>query len=484
MKFTALLALALATAGLALDLSEFDEAIRNEPKNHLAYYRRATANLAAGRDPQALGDLSAALDIDPGFMAARYYRAQLYLRTGNWAKCLADAESCTDERAVELVAKAKQAQGFAQAAVQDQASGEFQDCISSASEALKLAPKAVAVRKLRYQCSMSAGEVSAAVADLQDIVNHEKGDAESAARLAKIMFLVDNHQDLALKQLRRCISYDPDAKECAAASKFLRKLQKQLQGSPLKVRYKEIEATVFSECEKLGLPRRFAEDSALLDELRHRRCEAFAAKEQWDRAARVCAKVRDSDPDFLPAVLVQAHLERESGNLRGALRLLDPLIHHGKADERIMQLYQEIQAELQRPRDQAPTKDLYKVLGVDEKADARAIKKAYRALSKQYHPDKYRGSELSADEVMAKMQEINEAYEVLSNEDSRKDYDMTRRGPGPGAGGPGGPAGFGRAGGGGGGGMAFDNDFLQRFAQQFAGGRGNAQGGQRFEFHF
>ncbi|RJQ13641.1 molecular chaperone DnaJ [Candidatus Parcubacteria bacterium] len=60
-------------------------------------------------------------------------------------------------------------------------------------------------------------------------------------------------------------------------------------------------------------------------------------------------------------------------------------------------------------------KDYYRILGVDKKATQEDIKKAYRRLAHQYHPDK--GGE------EAKFKEINEAYQVLSNQQKREQYD-------------------------------------------------------------
>jgi curved DNA-binding protein len=83
--------------------------------------------------------------------------------------------------------------------------------------------------------------------------------------------------------------------------------------------------------------------------------------------------------------------------------------------------------------------DYYKILGVDKNADEKEIKKAYRKLARQYHPDMNPGDANSE----KKFKEINEAYEVLSDADKRAKYDQfgpnfqqwQRTGGQPGAGG-------------------------------------------------
>jgi molecular chaperone DnaJ len=84
-------------------------------------------------------------------------------------------------------------------------------------------------------------------------------------------------------------------------------------------------------------------------------------------------------------------------------------------------------------------RDLYKVLGVDRKASPEEIKKAYRKLARQYHPDK------NPDDKQAetKFKEISAAYDVLGDPDKRKQYDRGGLGAffGGGSGGGGGTGG-------------------------------------------
>ncbi len=70
-------------------------------------------------------------------------------------------------------------------------------------------------------------------------------------------------------------------------------------------------------------------------------------------------------------------------------------------------------------------KDLYKTLGVAENADDGAIKKAYRKLAKEYHPD-VTGNDKKKTE---RFKEINEAYAVIGDAQKRKEYDRLKHAP-------------------------------------------------------
>ncbi|MFZ4061085.1 MAG: molecular chaperone DnaJ [Bacteroidia bacterium] len=109
-------------------------------------------------------------------------------------------------------------------------------------------------------------------------------------------------------------------------------------------------------------------------------------------------------------------------------------------------------------------RDYYEVLGVARSASAEEIKKAYRKLAIQYHPDKNPGNS----EAEEKFKEAAAAYEVLSNAEKRQNYDRF------------GHSGPQMGGGGFGGGMDM-NDIFEQFGDIFGGafGSSSSRGGQR-----
>lgn len=219
------------------------------------------------------------------------------------------------------------------------------------------------------------------------------------------------------------------------------------------------------------------ERSGLLLYLRQLHCRAHTELNELAKAKPFCEAVLARDAEYPWALVNRADQAMKEEKYEEAMRDYQTALEKsGGQEESIQRKLQKAQ----RLHKQANSKDYYKILGVSRDADAATIKKAYRKLAKQHHPDKGGTAE--------KMASLNEAFDVLNDDEKRAQFDQgvdpndpMAQAQAQGGGFPGGghPFMFHQGGGGGGGGHPFSHFFQQQ--QHFAGGGG---GGPRFSFDF
>ena len=137
------------------------------------------------------------------------------------------------------------------------------------------------------------------------------------------------------------------------------------------------------------------------------------------KAGPYCEETLKLNPDSLPALLYKARRQIDAEEFEAALQTLSHAHEHHQSDSTIQKLQQKAQTLLKRSKN----KDYYKILNVASDADDRTIKRAYRSLTKKFHPDKAAPQGISKEDAEKKMAGINEAYEVLSDPEKRAQFD-------------------------------------------------------------
>lgn len=424
-------------AGNAQDaLTYYDIAISRDPQNYLSFFKRGATYLSLGRNSQAQQDFDKALAIKPDFEGALLQRAKLRSRHGDWQPARKDYEAAgkTDGHELADLAEAQGASILADTAAKQ---SNWDECISQAGTAIMVASLDSELRRLRAACRFEKGEVAEGVSDLQHILNINSGSTEPHLQISAMSFYSLGETDKGLQQIAKCLQSDPDNKACMK----LRRREKNLDKAIKKVK-KNMEDRKFNAAVKLLVKQ--GEENGLLDDVRedfetYRKdsfihhnspsglyaelveltCEAYMEMNNHKRALDYCTETMKYNPASLPALLSTAKKQIADDDFEAAIHTLNSGREHHQQSHKLQELMKEAQTLLKRSKQ----KDYYKVLGVPRDADERQIKKAYRRLSVEYHPDKASTNGYTADQAQQKMAAINEAYEVLSDEELKARFD-------------------------------------------------------------
>ncbi|GAA5956851.1 hypothetical protein JCM21900_006271 [Sporobolomyces salmonicolor] len=511
---------ALASGKTSTALSIYDHCLERDRSDFTTLYKRATIRLASGQYGKAKEGFHEVLAVRE-YEPAHFQLGKIYVKLGeyqearkeldHYLKAVKGKEDKEVKEAQELrkqVLAAEKDLAVARKALSS-SPPNLDRCISATSSAISLSPHSEELRLLRADCALLAHDFDTTVADLS------RASALSPAlpthlqlRIALISSLfLDHGLDIpadSLLALKKCLNADPDSKPCRQAFKALKGAEKELSKLRNWVeagRWTEAAVMMAGSSTKEGLiptvrgliatyqqpvtpsvpataplpadpslPR----SSPLLTSLLSTLCHAYLAL-QNRKSASACAEILLHDPEDTWGLVGKAEVLMNDEKWDEAVQVLSAAFEAtGRSDRDVLSRLQKAQRLLK----QSKAKDYYKVLGVSRDADAKTIKRAYRKATLKAHPDKEGGSE-------EKMAALNEAYEVLSNEELRARFDAGEDPNDPTSGQSGFP-------GGGGGNPVFfqqgGSPFgagghpFQQFFQGGGGGFPGGGGGQQYQF--
>ncbi|KAN0039082.1 hypothetical protein ACTA71_001276 [Dictyostelium dimigraforme] len=227
-----------------------------------------------------------------------------------------------------------------------------------------------------------------------------------------------NNFPLALQHFQNSLTFDPDYSESRVALKRLRNIESKKKEGNEHFQAKNYQAAYESFTEALSIDPKL---ETINSQLYSNRAAALVHLNRISEAINDCTSAVTIDPNYGKAFIRRAQCYMKQENFEDAVRdyekaqTLDP--ENGELQRNIK--------EAKIAHKKSLRKDYYKILGVSKEAGETEIKKAYRKLALQYHPDK---NNQLPDEEKAQAEktfkDVGEAYSVLSDEKKKRQYDM------------------------------------------------------------
>lgn len=395
------------------------QAISQEPSEALNYYQLYKVRSRQRQFDAALNDIRRAAELDKKYQPTK---AKLLVQLGQCMQAVEEYQSYLTNHKGDIPSElqrefqaAVDCQQVVQGADAAFVQGDYQTAARLYDQALGMVEVGDDLRWPKAQSLFYLGDFYGTISDTGKLLKQNAQHLEAYRLRGQAYHKLGEHEQ-AILHYREGLKLDPEHKECKHGHKTLKMTEKKKnKGDAAFTEGKYQEAVEFWL-------------QAVAVDQTHK---AFARTLQIP-IARAYSKLGDHKKALAVA---QAHVD-ESGETIEALWALGEIQQNAEKYEEAVRTFQravevtadrtvEQQQAKQKLRDaqvalkQSKEKNYYKILGVARNASKKEIKKAYRELALQWHPDKNEDKELAE----KKFQDISEAYEVLSDDENRAKYD-------------------------------------------------------------
>lgn len=407
----------LARGQLADALTHYHAAVEGDPSNYLTLFKRGTVYLALGKTRFAIQDFSHVLELKPDFIAARLQRAIVYMKSGNYNKSSEDLEHVLreephNELAQENYARVTPARKQWDLVQNLLNQGDHRNAIPMLTQLLEISPWSTEFRQARADAYIEENDLLSAISDFRSVNKLSQDSTDGYFRLAVLLYKI-GHATSALKEIRECLKYDPEHKDCFPFYKKLRKVEKSLSVAE-KARDEKNNADCILSAE--SVLKQEKEEAMIIYEARRMLCTCYMRDEQHTKALSHCSEAL--------TIMRDAQILCDRAEAYIGAEMFDDAIHDFQAaleiDENLQRAKEGVE-KAKRMQKQSERRDYYKILGVKKNANKQEIIKAYRKAAQKWHPDNFRDEEKKIAEK--KFIDIAAAKEVLTDPEKRRQFD-------------------------------------------------------------
>jgi len=404
-------------ACFSLASRKYTEAILLTPESTALYSNRAACYISLKEGEKALSDAEKAIELDPDFTKAYFRAAKASVLVGDLDK----AREYFDKMD-------KEEEGLEEEQRQLEALEKMYTELNRHIENNDNASALDTIKDLIYQCPGSEklniikAEILALMGTFEEsnrIINDIKGFNSIPQCLyvkALCLYYKDNI-DLSSHFLKEVFLLDPDhkkAKDCQAKIDRVNELKKDAAGLLMEEKYEEA-LEVYNTALKVDESNKY-----MRSKIYHLRGNVLVKAGKLLEAVEEFSTSIDMDILFSKAYYSRSKAYLELELIEDAFKDAEQTIRLESNSNMYRLYFNEVKAKFEESK----TRDFYKLLGVDKKANQEEIKKAYRKAALIHHPDRH---SMAVEKMKTfhekRFKEIGEAYGVLSDEAKRLLYD-------------------------------------------------------------
>eukprot|EP01120_Amphizonella_sp_Union-15-10_P008849 TRINITY_DN3266_c0_g1_i2.p1 TRINITY_DN3266_c0_g1~~TRINITY_DN3266_c0_g1_i2.p1 ORF type:complete len:469 (-),score=123.50 TRINITY_DN3266_c0_g1_i2:82-1488(-) len=391
----------------------YSDAIMSDSNNYMAFFKRASVYVERRKYREALQDLTQSLSNNPQYYRAYVRRAKVHLDLGNFKQAKIDLDTFLaakpgDKEATKLLTSLEEANSL-YARIREQTDLKTKnDLIEKLLDISPLMSEARLTKadiQFQNKIYQSVLELTAA------IIKFDFRNVAAILLRGKAIKRIGDEKT-ALNHFKLCSQYESESKECKMEYEALENFLKDFEEAKNLVETNPAESLKLLEsCFK------YDPDWDVINiQLYLVRCKAYLKLERAGEAERACSRVIEMDESNVDGWINRAEAKILIEDYEAAIR------DYEKANE-LSRNNGNIQEGLNRARrllKMSQRKDYYKILGLPKTATVKEVRKAYRTLALQYHPDKNPDNK---DVATARFKDISEAYGVLADEEKKGKYD-------------------------------------------------------------
>ncbi|XP_039068081.1 dnaJ protein P58IPK homolog [Hibiscus syriacus] len=393
-------------------------ALDGKSGNAAEIFERVSQSIKLKRYNEALDDLNAAIAADPALSEAYFRRASILRQLCRYEESeksykkfleLKPGNSVTEKELSQL----HQAQSALETAFSLFDSGDFTKGLEYLDKVvLVFSPACSKAKILKVKLLLAAKDYSSVISETGFILKEDENNLEALLLRGRAYYYLADH-DVAQRHYQKGLRLDPEHSELKKAYFGLKNLLKKTKSAEDNLNKGKLHLAVEDYKATLSLdPDHLAHNVHLHLGL----CKVLVKLGRGKDALSSCSEALNIDEELLEALVQRGEAKLLTEDWDGAVEDLKSAAQKSPQDMNI----REALARAEKALKMSKRKDWYKILGVSKTASVAEIKRAYKKLALQWHPDK---NVDNREEAEAQFREIAAAYEVLGDDEKRARYD-------------------------------------------------------------